>query len=68
VDQGVHRNKKQCLWSEMGQNLNASRTLLCQLPPAADKPLECAPGAGQAEVSDRCSKLELLDHLVREGE
>jgi len=24
----------------------------CQLPPAADMPVECAPGAGQVEVSD----------------
>jgi hypothetical protein len=38
--------------SVVGQKPNATRVPLCLLPPAADMPLECAPEAGQVEVSD----------------
>jgi hypothetical protein len=40
------------LASAMGQNENRCFTDTCQLSPAPDIPLECAPGAGQVEVSD----------------
>jgi len=33
---GVHRNKKQSLWSEMGHNPKCRQILICLLLPGAD--------------------------------
>jgi hypothetical protein len=53
--------------SELGQNPNASRTLVCQLPPAADiRRIGSGPLRATTGLVHR-SKTALLNHFVGKG-